>query len=314
MKLAFIVDPLAQLKADKDSSVAMMRAAAGRGHEIWTIQRERLCCRDGVVSAVCLRIEPQAAAANWYTAHETENLPLTAFAALLMRQDPPFDTEYIAATWLLEQAERQGAHVFNRPQAIRDHSEKVSIAEFRQFTPPTLIARQMADVQAFIDAHGDTVLKPLDGMGGAGIFRVRHDDPNRNVIVETLTAHGQRTMMAQRYLPAIVDGDKRILLIAGEPVPWALARIPQAGDMRGNLAAGARGEARPLTPRDREIAVALAPTLWARGILLAGIDVIGDCLTEINVTSPTCFVEITQQTGFDVAGRFVDALEAACAG
>ncbi|MBA3033237.1 MAG: glutathione synthase [Gammaproteobacteria bacterium] len=313
MKLAFIVDPLVALKAYKDSSVAMMRAAAGRGHEIWTIQRASLCCRDGRVAADCLRIEPQADVTNWFTAGAMEKLPLTAFDAVLMRQDPPFDAEYVAATWLLEQAERQGARVFNRPQAIRDHSEKVAIAEFPQFTPPTLIARQMADVQAFIEAHGDTVLKPLDGMGGAGVFRVRHDDPNRNVIVETLTAHGQRTMMAQRYLPAIVDGDKRILLIAGEPVPWVLARIPQAGDMRGNLATGARGEARSLTPRDREIAVALAPTLWARGILLAGLDVIGDCLTEINVTSPTCFVEIAQQTGFDVAGRFVDALEVACA-
>lgn len=313
MKLAFIVDPLAELQAYKDSSVAMMRAAAGRGHEIWTIQRESLNCRDGQVAADCLRIEPQADATSWFTAHETENLPLTAFAAVLMRQDPPFDAEYVAATWLLEQAERQGARVFNRPRAIRDHSEKLAIAEFPHFTPPTLVARQMADVQAFIDAHGDTVLKPLDGMGGAGVFRVRHDDPNRNVIVETLTAHGRRTMMAQRYLPAIVDGDKRILLIAGEPVPWVLARIPQPGDMRGNLATGARGEARPLTPRDREIAVALAPTLWARGILLAGLDVIGDCLTEINVTSPTCFVEITQQTGYDVAGRFVTALEATCA-
>ncbi|MHB1358559.1 MAG: glutathione synthase [Rhodocyclaceae bacterium] len=313
MKLAFIVDPLAELQAYKDSSVAMMRAAAGRGHEIWTIQRESLNCRDGQVAADCLRIEPQADATSWFTAGTMEHLPLTAFAAVLMRQDPPFDAEYVAATWLLEQAERQGARVFNRPRAIRDHSEKLAIAEFPHFTPPTLVARQMADVQAFIDAHGDTVLKPLDGMGGAGVFRVRHDDPNRNVIVETLTAHGRRTMMAQRYLPAIVDGDKRILLIAGEPVPWVLARIPQPGDMRGNLATGARGEARPLTPRDREIAVALAPTLWARGILLAGLDVIGDCLTEINVTSPTCFVEITQQTGYDVAGRFVTALEATCA-
>jgi glutathione synthase len=313
MKLAFLVDPLAGLKAYKDSSVAMMRAAAGRGHEIWTIQRESLTCRDGVVAADCLRIQPQADATNWFTAGSMEHLSLTAFAAVLMRQDPPFDAEYVAATWLLEQAERQGARVFNRPRAIRDHSEKLAIAEFPHFTPPTLVARQMADVQAFIAEHGDTVLKPLDGMGGAGVCRVRHDDPNRNVIVETLTAHGRRTMMAQRYLPAIVDGDKRILLIAGEPVPWVLARIPQAGDMRGNLATGARGEARPLTPRDREIAVALAPTLWARGILLAGLDVIGDCLTEINVTSPTCFVEIAQQTGFDVAGRFVDALESVCA-
>lgn len=312
MKFAFIVDPLDTLKAYKDSSVAMMRAAAARGHQIWTIQRASLRCGEGVVSAMAQCIAPRADNAAWYVTHETQQLPLTAFAAVLMRQDPPFDSEYVAATWLLEQAERQGARIFNRPRAIRDHSEKLAILEFPQLTPPTLVARQMADVQAFIAVQGDTVLKPLDGMGGASVFRVRHDDPNRNVIVETLTALGQRTIMAQGYLPEIVDGDKRILLIAGAVVPWALARIPQPGDMRGNLASGAKGEAQPLTARDAEIAATLAPLLWARGILFAGIDVIGDCLTEINVTSPTCLVEIEQQTGYAAAGQLVDALELAC--
>jgi glutathione synthase len=229
-----------------------------------------------------------------------------------MRQDPPFDFEYVAATWLLERAESQGARIWNKPRSIRDHSEKVAITEFPQYTPTTLIARDPVDIHAFIDELGDVILKPLDGMGGSSIFRVLKDDSNRNVIVETLTAFGARSIMAQRYLPAISQGDKRILLIAGEPVPYCLARIPKPGESRGNLAAGGKGVARPLLGRDREIAEALAPVLWARGLLIVGLDVIGDCLTEINVTSPTCFVEIAQQTRFDVAAMLVDALEREC--
>lgn len=311
MRFAFIVDPLASLKAYKDSSVAMMRAAAQRGHECWTIQRETLAWRDGDVTAEAVRVEPQADDDAWFVAPERADRSLRDFDAVLMRQDPPFDFEYIAATWLLERAEAAGARVFNRPRAIRDHSEKVAIAEFPQFIPPTLIARDEAALHGFLDAHKDCVLKPLDGMGGSSVFRVGAGDPNRNVIVETLTAHGRRTVMAQRYLPEIDQGDKRILLIDGEPVPHALARIPKAGEFRGNLATGGTGRAQPLSARDREIAAFLGPRLRERGLLLAGIDVIGDCLTEINVTSPTCFVEIAQQTGYDVAGRFVDALEAA---
>jgi glutathione synthase len=314
MKLAFIVDPLDHLKAYKDSSVAMMRAAAQRGHECWTIQRETLAWRAGVTSGHALRVQTQPGDHPWYVAAETRTSALADFDAVLMRQDPPFDGEYLAATWLLERAEAEGAHVFNRPRALRDHSEKVAIAEFAQFCAPTLIARDMDELQAFIDAHSDVVLKPLDGMGGTSIFHIRSDDPNRNVVVETLTQLGTRTIMAQRYLPEIAQGDKRILLIAGEPVPWALARVPKPGESRGNLAAGGTGRAQHLSKRDLEIAAALGPTLWARGLLLVGIDVIGDCLTEINVTSPTCFVEIAQQTGCDVAGRFIDALESACAG
>ncbi|HEX8986499.1 MAG TPA: glutathione synthase [Rhodocyclaceae bacterium] len=312
MDFAFIVDPLDHLKEYKDSSVAMMRAATKRGHRCWAIQRETLAWRDGATRARALSIEPRAAGTPWYVAGEENGVRLAEFDAVLMRQDPPFDFEYVAATWLLERAEGEGARVFNRPAALRSHSEKVAIAEFPQFIATTLISRDAAEIQAFIDEMADCVLKPLDGMGGSSIFRVRRDDPNRNVIVETLTALGARTVMAQRYLPEIAAGDKRILLVAGEVVPYALARVPKPGETRGNLAAGGTGRAQPLSPRDREIAETLAPILWSRGLLLVGLDVIGDRLTEINVTSPTCLVEIEQQTGFDVAGRFIDALEIAC--
>ncbi len=312
MKLAFILDPLESLKAYKDSSVAMMRVAAKRGHEIWTIQRAALTWRDACVAARAQKIAPCKEDEPWYVVVEEAVLPLTAYDAVLMRQDPPFDFEYVAATWLLERAESQGARIWNKPRSIRDHSEKVAITEFPQYTPTTLIARDPVDIHAFIDELGDVILKPLDGMGGSSIFRVLKDDSNRNVIVETLTAFGARSIMAQRYLPAISQGDKRILLIAGEPVPYCLARIPKPGESRGNLAAGGKGVARPLLGRDREIAEALAPVLWARGLLIVGLDVIGDCLTEINVTSPTCFVEIAQQTRFDVAAMLVDALEREC--
>ncbi len=311
MDFAFVVDPLDHLKETKDSSVAMMRAAAKRGHRCWTVQRETLAWRDGTVQARALRVEPRASGTPWYVAGEESAAQLAQFDAVLMRQDPPFDFEYVVATWLLERAERDGARIFNRPGAVRDHSEKVAIAEFPQFIATTLISRDAAEIQAFIDEMQDCVLKPLDGMGGSSIFRVRRDDPNRNVIVETLSGLGRRTIMAQRYLPEIAQGDKRILLIAGEPVPYALARIPKPGESRGNLAAGGTGLAQPLSARDREIAVALEPLLWSRGLLLVGLDVIGGCLTEINVTSPTCLVEIEQQTNFPVADRFVDALEIA---
>ncbi len=313
MKIAFLVDPLSALKAYKDSSIAMMRAAAKRGHAVWTIQREALHWRDGRTLAHAVRILLTEDDAQWFSVAEQACLPLTAFDTVLMRQDPPFDFEYIAATWLLERAEAEGARIFNRPRAIRDHSEKVAITEFAQFAPTTLITRDAADIHAFIDELGEAILKPLDGMGGSSIFHVRRDDPNRNVIVETLTQFGVRSIMVQQYLPAIREGDKRVLLIGGEPVPFCLARIPKAGESRGNLAAGGTGVARPLTARDREIAVSLAPTLWARGLLIVGLDVIGDKLTEVNVTSPTCFVEIAQQTGFDVAGMLLDALERECA-
>ena len=312
MKFAFIVDPLDRLKAYKDSSVAMMRAAQRRGHEIHAIRREALCWRDGVVFADAARLAVSDDDHHWYTARGSTPAALQEFDAVLMRQDPPFDFEYVTATWLLEAAVRSGARVFNDPRAVRDHSEKIAITEFAQFTAPTLVAREAGRLHAFIDEVEDAVLKPLDGMGGSQVFRVRRDDPNRNVIIETITHDGMRTVMAQRYLPEIASGDKRILIIGGETVPYCLARIPKPGETRGNLAAGGTGVARPLSQGDREIAAALAPVLAARGLLLVGLDVVGDCLTEINVTSPTCFVEIAAQTGFDVAGMFIDALEKAC--
>ncbi|MBZ0125262.1 MAG: glutathione synthase [Rhodocyclaceae bacterium] len=312
MKFAFVLDPLEQLKAYKDSSVAMMRAAQARGHEVSAIMRPALTWRDGAVHAAASRLTVREDHHDWFEAQAPVEAPLDAFDAVLMRQDPPFDMEYVAATWLLERAQAAGARVINDPRAVRDHSEKLAILEFPQLIPETVVAREAEALQAFIDAAGDAILKPLDGMGGSGVFRVRRDDPNRNVIVETLTGHGARSIMAQHFLPQIAEGDKRILLIGGEVVPFALARIPKPGETRGNLATGGTGVAQPLTVHDREIAEALAPVLHARGILLAGIDVIGNRLTEINVTSPTCFVEIARQTGFDVAGLFMDALEREC--
>ena len=314
LKLLFILDPLEGLKAYKDSSIAMMRAAARRGHEVWALQRAGLTWREGVVIGTgCVALEVGADDAAWYRAGEAQALPLAAFDAVLMRQDPPFDFEYVTATWLLERAMQAGARIFNHPVGIRDHSEKLAITEFPQFAPPTRVACLAADINAFIDAHGDTILKPLDGMGGSQIFRVRADDPNRNVIIETLTHEESRTIMAQAYLPAIASGDKRVLIIGGKVIPYSLARIPKDGETRGNLAAGGRGVAMPLTDGERATAEYLAPILWARGLLIVGLDLIGDRLTEINVTSPTCMVEIAAQTGFDVAGAVIDALEGECA-
>jgi len=314
MDFAFILDPLPELKAYKDSSVAMMRALAARGHRVFALgQADLAWSAQGTVA----RSRPLALADDdhdWYREGDAEERRVADFAAVLMRKDPPFDMEYVYSTYLLEAAEGEGAIVFNRPRAIRDHNEKFAITGFAQFTAPTLVSRDPARVAAFIDLHGDAVVKPLDGMGGASIFRVRADDPNRNVILETVGHLGRRTMMVQRYIPEIADGDKRVLIIGGKPVPYCLARIPKAGETRGNLAAGGRGVARPLTPRDREIAEAIGPALWARGLLVVGLDVIGPWLTEVNVTSPTCFVEIAQQTGFDVAGMFADALLQAAAG
>ncbi|MBE2258982.1 MAG: glutathione synthase [Candidatus Accumulibacter sp.] len=314
MRIAFVVDPLHSLKAYKDSSVAMMRAAQAAGHAIWAVRQEAI--HWSALHGVCaeaVHLEMLADDKDWFVEVDRHVVALRDFGAVLMRKDPPFDAEYVTTTWLLERAEAEGARVFNSPRALRDHSEKLSVAEFAQFAVPSVVARDPALIQAFIDLERDTILKPLDGMGGSEIFRVRHDDPNRNVIVETLTHNGGRTIMAQRYIAEIADGDKRILIVGGEVVPYCLARIPKAGETRGNLAVGGRGVARALRDRDREIAATLAPVLAARGLLLVGLDVIGDWLTEINVTSPTCFVEIAEQTGFDAAELFVAALERACA-
>jgi glutathione synthase len=308
MDFAFILDPLPLLKAYKDTSISMMRALAARGHRIFALAQSDLYWRDGETGARCTPLELTSDDHDWYRSGAHEERPLRTFAAVIMRKDPPFDMEYVYSTYLLEAAEAQGARVFNRPRAIRDHNEKMAIARFRDFIAPTLVTRDTGRIGAFIDEHADVVVKPLDGMGGASIFRVRADDPNRNVILETVSVYGARTVMAQRYIPEIVEGDKRVLLIAGEVVPFCLARIPKPGETRGNLAAGGRGVARPITTRDRQIGEALAPVLWEEGLLVVGIDVIGRFLTEVNVTSPTCFVEITQQSGYDVPGLFADRL------
>jgi glutathione synthase len=286
----------------------MMRAAQARKHQIFVSQVNDLKW-DGKALARATRLSLTDNDEDWYRAHETGSRALADFAAVLMRKDPPFDLEYVVSTWLLSAAVRDGARVFNAPDAIRDHNEKLAIAEFPQFCVPTLVTREAAELQAFIEVEKDVVVKRLDVMGGENVFRVRRDDPNRNVIVEIMSQGGARTVMAQRFIPEIAAGDKRVILIGGNAVPHVLARIPKPGESRGNLAAGARGVAQPLSPRQREIASALGPVLAQRGLLLVGLDVIGDWLTEINVTSPTGFREIQEQTGFDVAGMFMDAVE-----
>ena len=252
-------------------------------------------------------------AERWFDAQAAAVLALHSFDAVVMRKDPPFDSEYFYATHLLEQAEREGAKVFNKPRALRDHPEKLAIMEFPQHIGPTLVTRDAQAVRAFHAEHQDIILKPLDGMGGMGIFRVKADGLNLGSIIETLNREGAQSLMVQKFLPAIVQGDKRVLVIGGVPVPFCLARIPQGGEVRGNLAAGGLGVALPLNEADRAMAQAMGPTLAARGLLLVGLDIIGTHLTEINVTSPTCFQEISDQTGFDVPAMFVDALEAAAA-
>jgi glutathione synthase len=309
VKLAIILDPLEHIKTYKDSTYAMMREAAARDHELFVLEQQDLMLKNDQVMGVARALTILNDEKKWYVVSEPETLPLNHFDAVLMRKDPPFDMEYVYSTYLLELAEEQGARVFNRPAAIRDYNEKLAVGKFPEFTPPTLVTRQAPRLREFIAEHQDSVLKPLDGMGGQGVFRVRAGDANVNVIIETLTQDGARTIMAQRYIPEIVKGDKRVLIIDGEPVPYSLARIPGQGDIRGNLARGASGVAQPLTAREREIAAALGPKLKAQGLLLVGLDVIGDYLTEINVTSPTCMQEIHQQTGFNAAAMMIEALE-----
>ena len=311
MKLAFVLDPLDDIKTYKDSSYAMLQEAARRGHELFVLHQEDILCRDGTVNGIAARIRLTGEKTAWYALGDKGEVPLSAFDALLMRKDPPFDMEYVYSTYLLELAEGQGARVINRPRALRDYNEKFSITRFIALTVPTLVTRLEREIRAFLEAHGDIVLKPLDGMGGASVFRLHRQDHNIGVVIETLTHYGRRTVMAQRYIPEIVKGDKRIILIDGKPVPYVLARIPKPGETRGNLAAGARGIAQELSPRDRAIAAAVGPALAAQGMLLVGLDVIGDYLTEINVTSPTGMREIMDQTGFDVAGMMIDAVEKA---
>ena len=313
MKLALILDQLNSIKTSKDSSFAMMREAAARDHEIFTLQQGDLAWKGAETVGFARALELTGLAGDdghrWYRTKEPQEIPLREFDAVLMRKDPPFDMEYVYTTYLLELAESQGARIVNSPRAIRDHNEKLSIARFPQFTPPTLVTRQESLIRNFLAEHRDIVLKPLDGMGGASVFRIHSADHNTGVILETLTHYGTRTIMVQRYIPDIAQGDKRILLIAGKPVPYSLARIPKPGETRGNLNAGGIAVAQPLTLRDREIAEALGPALYDEGLMLVGLDVIGDYLTEINVTSPTCMQEIADQTDFNSAKTMVDALE-----
>jgi glutathione synthase len=318
MNLLFIADPLESFKIYKDSTFAMMREAQARGHLLSVCGPQDVRWRRGEpVTALVRDITLTGDPVHWFSAarHQPDERgqALKDFDAVVMRKDPPFDAEYFYATHLLEQAEREGARVFNKPRALRDHPEKLAILEWPRFIGPTLVTRDANDIKGFHAEHQDIILKPLDGMGGMGIFRVKADGLNLGAIIETLNREGAQTVMVQKFLPAISEGDKRILVIGGQPVPYCLARIPQGGEVRGNLAAGGKGVAQPLSARDREIAEAIGPVLAGRGLLLMGLDVIGDSLTEINVTSPTCFQEIADQTGFDVAAMFVQALEAAVA-
>ena len=310
MQLLFIADPLESFKITKDTTFSMMREAQRRGHTIAACEPQDVMWeRGGPVMAHVRDIVLTGHADGWFSVRQERAVALAGFDAVLMRKDPPFDSEYFYATHLLEQAERDGARVFNKPRALRDHPEKLAIMEFPQFIGPTLVTRDARDIQRFHAEHRDIILKPLDGMGGMGIFRVGPDGLNLGSITETLNRGGAQSLMVQKFLPEIAEGDKRVLIIGGKPVPYCLARIPQGSEVRGNLAAGGKGVARPLSERDFEIAHALGPILQSRGLLLAGVDVIGDCVTEINVTSPTCFQEIQQQTGCDVPALFIDALE-----
>ena len=312
MKILFVADPLESFKIYKDSTFSMMREAQKRGHQVVACEMGDVRWQQGeAVSAQVREITLTGQPDGWFKETAKHRVALKDFGAVLMRQDPPFDSEYFYATHLLGQAEREGAKVMNSPAALRNHPEKLAIMEFAQFIAPTLVTKNDADIRAFHAAHGAIILKPLDGMGGTGIFKVGADGLNLGVIIETLNQGGQQTVMVQKYLPGIAQGDKRVLLIGGKPVPFCLARIPQGGEVRGNLAAGGKGVAQALSARDREIAEALGPILMARGLMLVGLDIIGDSLTEINVTSPTCFQEITDQMGCDVAALFMDAVEAA---
>ena len=314
MNILVVADPLVTFKTYKDTTFAMMRELQKRGHTLAACEPQHLQWQTGhPVSALVRRIELTGADDDWYRVLHQGREALHTFDAVLMRKDPPFDSEFFYATHLLEQAEREGAKVFNSPRALRDHPEKLALMAFAQFAPPTLVTRSPEAIRHFHAEHKDIILKPLDGMGGMGIFRVGPDGMNLGSITETLNQGGATSVMVQAYLPAIVDGDKRLLLIGGQVAPFVLARIPQGSEIRGNLAAGGKGVAQPLSDTDRAIAETIAPQLAARGLLLVGLDMIGDKVTEINVTSPTCFQEIQQQTGFDVPAMFADALEAAMA-
>ena len=310
VRLGIVMDPIAHIAFKKDSSLAMLLAAQARGWSLFYMEQHDLYLHDGQARARMRPLKVFHDPKHWFHLDDEQDLALHELDVVLMRKDPPFDNEFLYCTHLLEQAERQGLLVVNRPQSLRDCNEKLFATQFPHCTPATLVSRRVDILRQFADTHRDIILKPLDGMGGSSIFHHRHGDPNLSVILETLTVHGSRQIMAQRYLPAIKDGDKRILMIDGEPVPYCLARIPAQGETRGNLAAGGRGEARPLTERDRWIASQVGPTLRDKGLLFVGLDVIGEHLTEINVTSPTCIREIDAAFHTDIAGQLMDAIAA----
>ncbi|MES2636879.1 MAG: glutathione synthase [Pseudomonadota bacterium] len=317
MKLLFILDPLASLKSYKDTSIAIMREAATRGHTLFVCEQHDLFLQNEIVHIQVNQFNFAENAKshkdkNWFILGVNCTSTPQEFDVILMRKDPPFDNEYLYSTYLLELAAKQGALVINNPAAVRGWNEKLSTAKFPQFTPEFLVTANNELIRTFLAHHQDIIIKPLDGMGGTGIFRLTESDPNIGVILETATLFGQKTVMLQRYLPAILQGDKRIIVINGEPLPFALARIPKAGETRGNLAAGGTGIAQALSARDLEIATTVGKVLKNEGLFLVGLDVIGDYLTEINVTSPTGMVEIAAQTICNPAKIFVSALETIC--
>ena len=312
MKIGVVMDPIEAISVKKDSTFAMMLAAQQRGWEIHTISMNDMSMLQGEPSARTQTVSVIDDPNHWYQIHQTQTLPLREFDAILMRKDPPFDTEYIYATYMLERAEEAGVLIVNKPQSLRDCNEKLYTAWFPEHTPTTLVTRRADEIRSFQAEHGDVILKPLDGMGGASLFRVKQSDPNLGVIIETLTEHGQRFCMAQTFVPDISNGDKRILIVDGEPIPYCLARIPAEGETRGNLAAGGRGEARPLSETDWAIARAIAPTLKEKGLIFVGLDVIGDKLTEINVTSPTCIREIDAAYDISVGDILMEAIAKRC--
>ena len=310
IKLGIVMDPIADINIKKDSSFAMLMEAQNRGYELFYMEMQDLSMLEGRAYASSRSLTVQQDPASWYELGEETNHLLSDLDVILMRKDPPFDTEFIYATYMLERAEDEGTLIVNKPQSLRDANEKLYTAWFNEFTPTTLVTRRKDKLRAFHKEHKDVILKPLDGMGGASIFRLNEQDKNVSVIIETLTEHGTRYCMAQKFIPEIKDGDKRILVIDGEPVPYCLARIPASGETRGNIAAGGRGVARPLSESDWKIAKALGPKLKEKGLIFVGLDVIGDKLTEINVTSPTCIREIEATYDVSITGMLMDAIEA----
>ncbi len=309
IKLGIVMDPISDINIKKDSSFAMLLAAQSRGYQLYYMEMQDLAMVNGKAMATMRSLSVENNAEKWYELGDAQDTPLADLDVVLMRKDPPFDTEFVYATYMLERAEEQGTLIVNKPQSLRDANEKLFTAWFSEFTPETIVTRDEQRIRHFHQQKGDIILKPLDGMGGSSIFRVKEKDPNLGVIIETLTNHGQQYAMAQAFIPDITSGDKRILVVDGEPVPYSLARIPQNGETRGNLAAGGRGVAQPLSDSDWAIATAIGPELKKRGLIFVGLDVIGDKLTEINVTSPTCIKEIEAAFDVDITGMLMDAIE-----